>query len=45
MTAKVLEASGHRVAYAENGAIALNLMKACFYDIVLMDLQMPVMDG
>ena len=30
---------------AVNGAIALDKMKSNKYDIVLMDLQMPVMDG
>ncbi len=30
---------------AENGEIALEKMKATSYDVVLMDIQMPVMDG
>jgi signal transduction histidine kinase/CheY-like chemotaxis protein len=33
------------VDVAENGAIALNKVREATYDIVLMDLQMPVMDG
>jgi signal transduction histidine kinase len=33
------------VDVAENGAIALNKVRQTMYDIVLMDLQMPVMDG
>jgi len=33
------------VDIAENGAIAINKMQQSAYDIVLMDLQMPVMDG
>ncbi|THU41347.1 response regulator [Niastella caeni] len=33
------------VDVAENGAIAINKMRETNYDIVLMDLQMPVMDG
>lgn len=33
------------VDVAENGAIALNKVRQSAYDIVLMDLQMPVMDG
>ncbi len=33
------------VAEAENGAVAVNLARQCRPDVVLMDLQMPVMDG
>ncbi|OQP60947.1 hypothetical protein A3860_04250 [Niastella vici] len=33
------------VDIAENGAIAINKVRQTEYDIVLMDLQMPVMDG
>ncbi|WP_207511923.1 ATP-binding protein [Longitalea luteola] len=33
------------VDIAENGAIAVNKLRQASYDIVLMDLQMPVMDG
>jgi signal transduction histidine kinase/CheY-like chemotaxis protein len=33
------------VDIAENGAIAINKVRETAYDIVLMDLQMPVMDG
>lgn len=33
------------VTHAENGKIALGLIKENNYDIVLMDVQMPVMDG
>jgi len=33
------------VDVAENGAIAINKIRQTEYDIVLMDLQMPVMDG
>ncbi|MBF0427113.1 MAG: response regulator, partial [Magnetococcales bacterium] len=30
---------------AENGMVALDRMCACSFDLVLMDVQMPVMDG
>jgi two-component system sensor histidine kinase/response regulator len=33
------------VEEAENGAIAVDMVKAGQYDLVLMDIQMPVMDG
>ncbi|MFC4441219.1 PAS domain S-box protein [Caulobacter henricii] len=35
----------HRVDVAETGAIACAMVEACRYDLVLMDRQMPVMDG
>ena len=41
----LLEAAGHRVLAAENGAVGLDLAPAEGPDIVLCDLQMPVMDG
>jgi signal transduction histidine kinase/CheY-like chemotaxis protein len=40
-----LEKAGHRLDDAENGAIAAAMFKAGNYDLVLMDVQMPVMDG
>ncbi len=40
-----LEATPHHVEIAENGAIACEMFQASHYDIVLMDRQMPVMDG
>jgi CheY-like chemotaxis protein len=36
---------GHRVEVASNGLEALEAVKHKRFDIVLMDLQMPVMDG
>ncbi|MFO1532204.1 MAG: response regulator [Thermoplasmatota archaeon] len=42
---KVLESLGHRADVAENGAEALQAVTRRHYDVVLMDVQMPVMDG
>lgn len=36
---------GGEIDIAENGAVALEMMVKREYDIILMDLQMPVMDG
>lgn len=36
---------GHDVDFANNGKIALEKYKGQTYDIILMDLQMPIMDG
>ena len=36
---------GYRTDVAENGKIGLELFKKNKYDVVLMDIQMPVMDG
>jgi signal transduction histidine kinase/CheY-like chemotaxis protein len=41
----LLEDSGCEIIEAENGQIALNLIRENEYDLVLMDMQMPVMDG
>jgi CheY-like chemotaxis protein len=45
ITGKTLEQDGHHVEKATNGQIALNLMKNRTYDVVLIDCNMPVMDG
>jgi len=42
---EILENEGFWVTVADDGEIALNLVRENPYDIVLMDLQMPVMDG
>ena len=34
-----------QIAYAQNGEIAIDMVQQKSYDIVLMDLEMPVMDG
>jgi signal transduction histidine kinase/DNA-binding NarL/FixJ family response regulator len=40
-----LKLSGSAIDVAENGAVAVELFQAGQYDIVLMDVEMPVMDG
>ena len=42
---KILEKAGHHAVFAENGAEAIRLWENGKFDLVLMDLQMPVMDG
>ena len=37
--------AGLRVSVADNGQVALDMIEANSYDAVLMDVQMPVMDG
>ena len=41
----LLEARGHRVAMAGDGVAALAAWRASPYDLILMDVQMPQMDG
>ncbi|MGM0594712.1 MAG: response regulator [Pseudomonadota bacterium] len=41
----LLEQEGHRVELAQNGTEALDLLRRNHFDLVLMDLHMPVMDG
>jgi CheY-like chemotaxis protein len=45
ITGLTLERDGHNVERAANGHIALQLMKSRPYDVVLIDCNMPVMDG
>ncbi len=40
-----LKQTPHQLEVAENGAVAVDLFKQGRYDLVLMDIQMPVMDG
>ncbi len=42
---RLLESQGHRVDIAENGAEAVDAVRRTTYQAVLMDCQMPVMDG
>ncbi len=41
----VLQAAGHRVDVAGNGAEAVRAVQVRPYEIILMDVQMPIMDG
>jgi PAS domain S-box-containing protein len=45
LAVRMLERLGHTVELAENGREALDRWRASRFDVVLMDLQMPVMDG
>lgn len=42
LTSLTLELDGHRVDKANNGEMALSLMDSHQYDVVLLDLNMPV---
>ncbi len=41
----MLENRGHTVTVANNGRRAIDLSERCAFDVVLMDVSMPVMDG
>ncbi len=41
----LLQSRGHRVVFAENGQEAVDHVTNGEFDVVLMDMQMPVMDG
>jgi two-component system, cell cycle response regulator DivK len=41
----ILEASGHRISVAFDGAEAIELAMAQIPDLILMDLSMPIIDG
>jgi CheY-like chemotaxis protein len=45
LTQKLLARSGYQIDIAENGIQAVDAMKGTDYDVVLMDVQMPEMDG
>ncbi|WP_052507468.1 PAS domain S-box protein [Desulfonatronovibrio magnus] len=45
VTCRTLEKSGNSVTVAENGQKVLDLLQEQDFDLILMDIQMPVMDG
>jgi len=45
LASRLLEKRGHLVTVANNGQEALNLLDRSSYDLVLMDVQMPLVDG
>ena len=45
LAAKLLENQGHTVVVAENGQRAIDALSQEIFDLILMDVQMPVMDG
>jgi len=45
MVAATLQSAGHKTDNAENGEAALNKAKSGTYDVIITDLNMPVMDG
>jgi adenylate cyclase len=40
-----LEQQGHKVEFAENGLRALEMLRAQSFDVLLLDIEMPEMDG
>jgi CheY-like chemotaxis protein/nitrogen-specific signal transduction histidine kinase len=42
---RILEGAGYAVDIAENGEIAVQRSRDYLYDLILMDIQMPLMDG
>ncbi len=45
LAVRIFEKQGHRVTIANNGQEALEMLGSRDFDIVFMDVQMPVMDG
>jgi signal transduction histidine kinase/ActR/RegA family two-component response regulator len=45
LACRLLEKMGHQVIMAGDGAEVLQLLESAVVDVVLMDMQMPVMDG
>jgi two-component system sensor histidine kinase/response regulator len=45
LATRILEKAGHQVVIANNGFEALKLLESGTFDVVLMDVQMPELDG
>src|SRR3954463_2850878 len=45
LLSRSLELQGHRVSTAENGRVALELLRRDAFDLLLLDIEMPEMDG
>jgi len=45
LLSRSLEVLGHRVASAENGRVALDMLRAEHFDLLLLDMEMPELDG
>jgi PAS domain S-box-containing protein len=45
LVAALLQREGHAVTVASNGVEALSIVERQSFDVILMDIQMPVMDG
>ena len=45
LLARTLELQGHDVALAENGRVALDKLRGAPFDLLLLDIEMPEMDG
>lgn len=42
---RILQSAGHRVDMVDNGRLAVEFSSQIQYDLILMDIQMPLMDG
>ena len=45
LLSRYLELDGHRFALAENGQLALEKLRQEPFDLLLLDIEMPVMNG
>src|SRR5512134_1183617 len=45
LLARSVELQGHRVALAENGRVALEKLRSEPFDLLLLDIEMPELDG